>query len=131
MSAEVAVRAALIEALRADSALMSGLNGLFDGRPGRASEPYAVVGDCLGNDWGAKDVDGRELTLAIQLYDVGERPERLGALLALIDLVVRDVGAGAEWRVISARLVRSRVARTGTRDGWQGVADYRLRVVRG
>jgi len=35
------------------------------------------------------------------------------------------------WRVAGARLVRSRVARTGARDGWQALADYRIRLVRG
>ena len=48
MSAEVAVRAAVIDALRADTLLMDGLNGLFDGDPVRASQPYGVVGECIG-----------------------------------------------------------------------------------
>lgn len=130
MSAEVAVRGAVVEALRADAALMAGLNGLFDGAPVRATAPYGVVGDCIALDWGAKDVEGRELTLTVSLYDVGETPGRLAALLARIDPVLRGLEVAGAWRIVSARLVRSRLARTGARDGWQAMADYRLRVVR-
>ncbi|KEQ50210.1 tail completion protein gp17 [Sphingobium chlorophenolicum] len=129
MSAEVAVRGALVAALRGDAALMAGLNGLFDGAPGRASAPYGVVGDCVALDWGAKDLDGRELVVTVSLFDVGEAPVRLAGLLARVDAVVRAVGLVGGWRVVGARLVRSRVARTGARDGWQALVDYRMRVV--
>jgi hypothetical protein len=131
MSAEVVVRAAVIDALRGDAALMAGLNGLFDGAAGRASAPYGVVGDCVATDWGAKGLEGRELTLAISLFDVGETPGRLAGWLARVDAVVRGVDVAGGWRVAGARLVRSRVARTGARDGWQALADYRIRLVRG
>jgi hypothetical protein len=136
MSAEVVVRAAVIDALRGDAALMAGLNGLFDGAAGRASAPYGVVGECVATDWGAKGLEGREMTLAISLFDVGETPGRLAGWLARVDAVVRgvDMAGGwmaGEWRVVGARLVRSRVARTGARDGWQALADYRIRLVRG
>lgn len=131
MSAEVAVRGAVVAALRGDADLMAGLNGVFDGTPGRASAPYGVVGDCVALDWGAKDVEGRELTLTVSLFDVGEAPSRLAGLLGRVDAVLRAVGSAEGWRVVGARLVRSRLSRTGARDGWQALADYRLRVVRG
>lgn len=130
MSAEVAVRGAVVEALRGDALLMAGLNGLFDGAPGRATAPYGVVGECVALDWGAKDVDGRELVLTVSLFDVGESPSRLAGLLGRVDPAVRAVELAEGWRVVSARLVRSRVARTSARDGWQALVDYRLRVVR-
>lgn len=131
MSAEVAVRGAVIAALKGDAALMAGLNGLFDGAPVRTSAPYAVVGDCIGGDWGGKDVEGRELRLTISLVEAGETPARLGGLIARIDPAVQATGVAEGWRIVTARLVRSRVARTGAREGgWQAVVDYRLRVVR-
>ncbi|HEX7875153.1 MAG TPA: DUF3168 domain-containing protein [Sphingobium sp.] len=130
MSAEVTVRAAVIAALRGDAELMGGLNGLFDGQPVRASTPYAVVGECIAGDWGAKGVDGRELRLSISLHDAGETPGRLAGLLARIDPAVQAADAGGEgWRIIGARLVRSRLVKAGKGDGWQAVVDYRLRVV--
>jgi hypothetical protein len=130
MSAEVAVRGAVVAALRGDAELMAGLNGLFDGAPGRASAPYGVVGDCVALEWGAKDVDGRELVVTVSLYDAGEAPARLAALLGRVDAVLRVLEPAGGWRVVGARLARSRVARTGARDGWQALADYRMRVVR-
>jgi hypothetical protein len=131
MSVEVAVRAAVIAALREDPMLMDALNGLFDGAPARASEPYAVVGECLGAEWGAKDVDGRELRLTISLFDAGATPGALAPLLARMGVAMAGLdGASDDWRIVTARLVRSRVARTARgRDGWQAVVDYRLRAV--
>ncbi|WP_145200404.1 DUF3168 domain-containing protein [Sphingobium sp. B2] len=111
MSAEVAVRAAVIDALRADTLLMDGLNGLFDGDPVRASQPYGVVGECIGADWGGKDVAGRELRLTIGLHDGGETPARLAGMIARIDPVLAGVAVREGWRIVTARLVRSRVAR--------------------
>lgn len=131
MSAEVVVRGAVIAALRGDEELMGGLNGVFDGAPVRASVPYAVVGECLASEWGAKGLDGRELRLTIGLHDAGEGPGRLAVLLGRVEPVVETVEAGdAGWRVVGVRLVRSRVFKVRDKDGWQAVVDYRLRVVR-
>jgi hypothetical protein len=130
MSAEVVVRAGLIAALRGDAELMAELNGIFDGAPVRATVPYAVVGECLASHWGAKDLDGRELRLTIGLQDAGETPERLAGVLARVEAVVQAIDGDAGWRVVGARMLRSRLFKAREKDGWQAVADYRLRVVR-
>ena len=130
MSAEVTVRAAIVAALGGDAALMSGLNGLFDGQPVRASVPYAVVGECIGSDWGAKDLDGRELRLTISLHDAGETPGRLAVLLARVGGVMQLLEDAEGWRVVGVRLIRSRVVKGRDKDAWQAVVDYRVRVVR-
>ena len=130
MSAEVVVRAAVIAALDADVELMSGLNGLFDGQPVRASVPYAVVGECIASDWGTKDVDGRELRLTISLHDAGETPGRLAVLLARVGGVMQLLEDAEGWRVVGVRLIRSRVVKGREKDAWQAVVDYRVRVVR-
>lgn len=131
MSAEVRVRAAVIDALRADAGLMDVLNGLYDGQPGRAAPPYAVMGECIASDWGAKGVDGREVRLTVSLFDAGDRTDRIAGMLARVEAVVQALDmAGEEWRVAGARLIRSRLMRTGARDGdgWRAIADYRVRV---
>ena len=130
MSAEVTVRAAVIAALKEDAALMGGLNGLFDGQPVRASVPYAVVGECIASDWGAKDVDGRELRLTIGLHDAGETPRLLAALLERINAVMQLLEFAEAWRIVGVRLIRSRVVKGRDKDTWQAVVDYRVRVVR-
>lgn len=130
MSAEVTVRAAVIAALEGNAALMGGLNSVFDGQPVRASVPYAVVGECIASDWGAKDVDGRELRLTIGLHEAGETPGRLATLLERIDGVMQGLELAEGWRIVGVRLIRSRVAKGREKDAWQAVVDYRVRVVR-
>lgn len=130
MSAEVAVRAAVIAALRADGALMDEVNGLYDGEPGRAAAPLAFVGECLGADWGGKDVEGREVRLTIGLVVADEGPGRLAGMMARVDPAIGVAEAVGGWRIVSARLLRSRVARGGGSTGWRAVVDYRMRAVR-
>ncbi|ETI65179.1 hypothetical protein C100_03410 [Sphingobium sp. C100] len=130
MSGEVAVRAAVIAALRADDMLGRAVNGVHDGEPARAAAPYAMVGECLGADWGGKDVEGRELRLTIGLVVAEETPARLAGMIARVDPAIGAAQAQDGWRIVSARLSRSRVARGGGAAGWRAVMDYRLRAVR-
>lgn len=133
MSAEVAVRVAVIAALKGDSALMAGMNGIYDGDTGRAAMPYGIVGECIGADWGGKDVAGRELRLTIGLTDPSAGPERLGPRIARVETLLGGVPPRDGWRIVTARLARSRVARADRQQpggGWQAILDYRLRAVR-
>ena len=132
MSAEMAIRAAVIAALREDAAMMAVAQGVHDGEPGRAAAPYAHVGECLGSDWGGKDVEGRELRLTIGLTVAEEVPGRLAGMMARVEPALGAAAGRDGWRIVSARLLRSRVARTGggAGAGWRAVMDYRLRVVR-
>lgn len=131
MSAEVAVRAAVIAALRGDGALMEQVNALYDGESARAAAPYATVGECLGADWGGKDVEGRELRLTIGLVVADETPGRLAGMMARVDPAIGAADVLDGWRIVTARLLRSRVARNGgAATGWRAVVDYRVRAVR-
>ncbi len=130
MSAEVAVRAAVIAALKGDGALTAGLNGVYDGDPGRCALPYAVVGEAIGADWGGKDVAGREVRLTISLFETVA--ERLGPRMARVEAVLAMTPPHEGWRIVTARLARSRVARIDRQSpggGWQAAIDYRLRAV--
>lgn len=134
MSAEGAMRAAVVAALGGDAALMALANGIYDGAPVQASEPYVVVADCAGVDWGAKGVDGRELRLSIALYDKGDTSAMIAAMLGRVEAAMRGIDGVADgWRIVTMRFVRSRVARSVASQrrngGWQGVVDYRARVV--
>ncbi len=134
MSADVTVRAAVIAALRGDAALMAGINALFDGEPVRATMPYGVVGECISAEWGGKDLEGREVRLTVALLDGGEAPGKLAGRMARVDAVMAGIAdAGEGWRIVTARLVRSRLSRVNRQpmSGWQAVMDYRVRAVRG
>ena len=132
MSAEMTVRGAVMAALKGDKALMASLNALFDGEPARATIPYGVVGECLGADWGGKDVEGREVRLTIGLYEGSETPDRLAGMIGRVDPAIALVEPVGGWRIVTARLARSRVIRGGGRQpaGWQALIDYRIRAVR-
>ncbi|MFZ2995083.1 DUF3168 domain-containing protein [Sphingobium sp.] len=132
MSAEVTVRAAVIAALRADGALMAQVNALFDGEPVRATAPYAVVGESVGAEWGGKGIESAEVRVTIALYDAGETPALLAGMMARVDPALGGAPVLEGWRIVTARLIRSRVARSSRQpgSGWQAVMDYRVRAVR-
>ncbi|MET0360732.1 MAG: DUF3168 domain-containing protein [Sphingobium sp.] len=131
MSGEMTVRTAVVAALRADVALMDRLNALFDGTPVRATPPYAAVGEETCSEWGAKGLDGVELRIGVSLHDAGDTPTALAPMLARIGAVMSALGAAGDgWRVVTARLMRSRVAKAGRgQPGWQAVVEYRVRAV--
>lgn len=134
MSAEGAMRATVVAALGGDAALMALVNGIHDGAPVQASAPYVVVAECAGADWGAKGVDGREVRLSISLHDKGDTSAAIAEMLGRVEAVMRGIESlVGGWRVVTMRFVRSRVARSVTSqrrdEGWQGVVDYRMRVV--
>ena len=133
MSAEMAVRAAAIAALRADGALMALVHAVHDGEPGRAAAPYAFAGECIGTDWGGKALEGRELRLTVGLVAAADGAAAIAAAIARIDLALQGLSLAPDgWRVASVRLARSRIAREGTAPagGWRAVIDYRVRAVR-
>ena len=80
MSAELAVRGALVAALRGDAALIGQVNAVYDGAPVQASAPYVVIEECAGVEWGGKGLDGCEVRLSIGLRDQGESSARLAAM---------------------------------------------------
>ena len=99
-------------AARAVAALkgISGL-GVYDAPPLQAVAPYAVVETGPETDWGHKSGGGRELRLALTLWDRGERPVRLRALTRAAEAAVESVEgeAGPEgWQIVSVHFLRER-----------------------
>ena len=107
------------------------LSAVFDAPPVRAAIPYAVVDDPLLIDWSGATFMGREGRLTVTLWDAGERPARLRALIEAAEAAVLGIGPGLAqgWRVASLTLVRSRLARAGS-DRWTGVSEFRVRLYR-
>lgn len=131
MSGEMMVRAAVIAGLRGDLALMDRVNGVYDGAPARVSAPYVAVEEAVAGEWGAKGLEACEARLTILARDPGEAPGALGPVMARMGAVMAALSdAGEGWRVVGARLVRSRVARVKGADGWSATMEYRVRAVR-
>lgn len=136
MSAEMAVRGAVLAALRADGDLAGRVNGVSDGDVGQASGPYVMLAECSGADWGGKGLDGREVRIAIEMRDPGEGAGGIAAMLTRVDGALHGLAGLARdgWHMVGVALIRSRIARPGPghrrEGGWRGVVDYRVRAVR-
>ena len=129
MSAEQAVRARALALLAGNAALAGLVHGVFDGVPARASAPYVSVGAAEGSDWGTKDVAGREVRLTLALAGVGAAAgdDAAGRIEALVP-ELRGTGDG--WRIVGARVVRTRFgfAKDG---GWRHEIVVRCRCLVG
>lgn len=122
MSAGGALQAAVAAALNA----VDGLTGVFDGPPARASYPYAAIDATTETDWSHKSGDGREVMVAITVWD--DQPLRLQGLADRIEASLQAIGAVADWQLVSMRLVRRRIVRD-VAGPWAAAVDYRARML--
>ena len=124
-----AVQTAAVTALQTHPVLAQMLSGVFDGPTPRAAYPYISVADSLSSDWSTKTANGREIRLAITLWDDGEQAARLHNLMGhaeeAIAAMARDLPG---WRVASNIFLRSLVARDAA-GPWAGLVEHRIRVL--
>lgn len=129
MSAESVFHAAMLAALKTAPGFGGLLNGVFEGPPVKATEPYAQLGELLSTDWGTKDALGRELLSAIIIRDKAENLQRAQGLAGAADAVMlalaRDLPG---FRVASLVLIRSRLIR-GVPGGWTAIVEHRARLL--
>jgi hypothetical protein len=124
-----AVQAAAIAALAAHPALSAALTGIYDGPPPRSAFPYVSITDGLVSDWSTKTATGREIRLALTLWDDGEEASRLHSLMGHIEDAIaampRDLPG---WRVASNVFLRSFVVRDPA-GPWAGLVEHRIRIL--
>jgi hypothetical protein len=122
MNALEAVQAALVT-------LLGGIAPVYDGAPPRAAFPYIMISESPVTDWSTKTERGREIRLALTIWDDGEVAENLRTLMiaveAAIDAFPRDLPG---WRVASLIFLRSLVSRD---PGGPSAAliEYRVRII--
>jgi hypothetical protein len=124
MSAGGALQAALASALGEIEAL----TGVYDGPPARAAFPYAAIDAGTESDWSHKSGAGREVLVAITVWD--EQPARLHALADEAEAAVSGAGPVSGWQVASLRLLRRRVVRD-VAGPWAAALDFRARLLAG
>ncbi len=122
MSALEAVQAALVT-------LLDEVAPVYDGAPSRAAFPYILIGGSPVTDWSTKTQTGREIRLALTIWDDGEEAESLRTLMiaveAAIDGFPRDLPG---WRVASLVFLRSLISREpGVPNA--ALIEYRVRVL--
>lgn len=123
-----ALHAAVVAALKAHAPL-AGLTGIYDGPPPRARFPYLVISDGLVGDWSTKTETGREVRLALTLWDDGEAAARLHTLMAEVETALSAFPAALDgWRVVSTVFLRSLVVRDPA-GPWAGLIEHRIRIL--
>lgn len=130
MSAAVmAVQAGIVAALRASPGVMASVSGIYDGPPPRAAFPYVALGDAVASDWGTKTEEGREVRFPLIVWDDGEEPARLHALMAEVERAVPMMAREPEgWRIASIAFLRSMVVRDAS-GPWAGLIEFRVRIL--
>ena len=124
MSAGGALQAALAAAL----GQIDALTGVYDGPPARAPFPYAAIDAGSESDWSHKSGSGREVLVAVTLWD--EQPARLQALADEAEAVVAALAAVDGWQLVSLQLLRRRVVRD-VAGPWAAALDFRARLLAG
>jgi Protein of unknown function (DUF3168) len=120
---------ALIAVLEAHPVLGAELTGIYDGPPPRAAFPYLLIADGITSDWSTKTEAGREIRLALTVWDDGEEASRLSSLIAHVEDAIaampRDLGG---WRIASLVFLRSMVVRDAA-GPWAGLVEHRIRML--
>jgi hypothetical protein len=125
--AEAAVRARALGVLGDDAVLAGLVHGVFDGVPARASAPYVSIGGAEGSDWGTKDAAGREVRVTLALVGAGDAAGDAAA--GRIEALVPGLrGEAGDWRIVGARVVRTRFA-FGKDGGWRHEIVVRCRCL--
>jgi len=122
MSAGGALQSAIAGALSG----IAELTGVFDGPPARAAYPYVALDATSESDWGHKSGIGREVLVAITLWD--DQPTRLHLLADEVEAVLQAPGGVEAWQLVSMRLVRRRVVRD-VAGPWAAAIDFRVRML--
>lgn len=122
MSAGTELQAALASAV----GTVSELTGVFDGPPARAAFPYSAIDASLERDWGHKSGEGREVLVAVTVWD--DQPARLQRLADEVESKVLQVAVDGEWRLVTLRFVRRRTLRD-VAGPWAAAIDFRARLL--
>lgn len=105
---ENALRAALIDWLRADPALAP-INTIEEEAPLRAAPPWLGIAASASIEWGCKDRAGREVRIALELASRSDDPAADAAILAAIEARVLALPPfQPAFELASVRFLRSR-----------------------
>ena len=117
---------ALQEVLAARLATITEFSGVYDGPPARAAYPYVVLDAGTESDWSHKDNTGREVLVALTLWD--EQPARLQVLADAVEAAVAGAGSPVGWTLVSLRFLRRRTIRD-VAGPWAAAIDFRARLL--
>lgn len=107
---EIALRAALLGWLAADTALSAQLNAIAEEAPARTSLPWLAISASASTDWSCKTSAGREVRVALELQCRGDTPDAAAALVSAIEARIESLPrAQAGFAVATVQFLRARV----------------------
>lgn len=126
---EIAMRAALIGWLQADPALNAQLNAVAEEVPARTALPWLAIAASASADWSAKDRDGREIRVALELHCRGDRPNAAASLISAIEARIATVPAAQTgFQIVTSRFLRARAEQRAANTR-AVLIEYRFRVL--
>jgi Protein of unknown function (DUF3168) len=129
MSAVAILHEAVVAALTAHPDIAAIATGIYDGPPPRAPYPYISIADGFVLDWSTKGARGREVRLALTVWDNGDMPARLHRLMAAVEDAAETLPRNLTgWQVVSVTFLRSLIARDAA-GPWAGIVEHRIRML--
>ncbi|MFN3516454.1 MAG: DUF3168 domain-containing protein [Novosphingobium sp.] len=126
---EIALRAALVAWLQADPALAGQLNAIVEEAPGRTALPWLAIAASASADWSAKDREGREIRIALELHCRGDRPGSAASLVGAIEARIAAMPQDQSgFRIVTTRFLRAR-AEQRSANTRAVLIEYRFRVL--
>jgi Protein of unknown function (DUF3168) len=123
------LQAAAVSALAAHPVLTTELTGIYDGPPPRPVFPYVSMADGLVSDWSTKTAAGREIRLALTIWDAGEEASRLSQLMGHVEDAIAAMPRNLPgWRIASLVFLRAMVVRDPA-GPWAGLVEHRVRML--
>ncbi len=109
---ETAFRRDLLAWLAADPELSQGLNAIAEEVPVAASPPWLGIATSASTDWSAKDAQGREVRVALEMQCRSDDSETIAALSGALERRVATLSAAQDgYRVVVTQFLRSRAER--------------------
>ena len=126
---EIALRAALIGWLKADPALISQLNAVVEEAPSRTALPWLAIAASASADWSAKERQGREVRVALELHCRGDKPGSVAGLTSAIESRIAGLPAAQTgYQIVTAQFLRARAEQRGANTR-AILLEYRFRLL--
>ena len=126
---ETRLRAALIDWLRTDTALMASLNAVAEEAPSRTAVPWLGLVASASVDWSAKDRRGREVRVAFELHLRGDDPAEGAGLIAGIETRIESLPRQQPgFELVTTQFLRARAEQRGANQRAM-LIEYRFRLL--
>ena len=125
---ETSLRAALIDWLRADTALTE-VNIVTEEAPPAAGPPWLGIAASASADWSVKERKGREIRIALELHFRGQASDTAASLISAIETRIEALPRGQPgFEIASIAFLRGRAEQRAR--GMRAVLmEYRFRCL--